>query len=105
MYVFLPLDIEFGSSVASSAVSASSVDKLLSFEEEEPEISSMVNFLEANRVKLMQVCLEDKRDLDLEVFQFVFQKIMENDIKTAYNANKRITAIIINILDLNNIWN
>lgn len=69
----------------------------------EAPISAMVNFLVANRGKFVQICLEDDKNLDLDKFDFIFHKIMENEIRTAFEASIRITTIILNILDVNKI--
>lgn len=68
-------------------------------------ISPMVNFLVANRNKLMQICLDTFKNLDLEQFDYLLQKIMENDFRTALTTNKRTTVLILEILDANKIKN
>lgn len=66
-------------------------------------ILSKINFLIANKNKLMQRCLQDDKTLDLKLFEIVFHAIMENKITTALGASIRLTAIILDILDINNI--
>lgn len=63
----------------------------------------MVNFLIANKTKIMQLCLEDDRNLDLVKFDVIFQNIIQNNIRTALEASIRITAVILDILDVNKI--
>lgn len=72
-------------------------------EDTEFEISSMVSFMSANRNKIMQICLDDDKNLDLSLFEMIFQNIIENNIRSALVASTRITVIIFNILDVNNI--
>lgn len=95
MYVifFSPADVAFSPSEA--------VDDLEACEES--EISAMVNFLVANRNKIMQVCLEDDKSLQLDTFNMVLQRIIENDIRSALVGSTRITALILDILDVNKI--
>lgn len=96
MYVYiyidliLPLDVEFGQSGIDSSVE---------------EISSMVNFLIANRSKIMQICMGSDKNLDLDTFDLIFQKIVEKDITTALTVNIKVTALILDILDNNKIKN
>lgn len=67
------------------------------------DISPIVSFLVANRNKLMQICLETCRDLTLEKFDFILQKIMMNDYRTALITSKQTTVLILDILDINKI--
>ena len=61
----------------------------------------MVNFLSANKNKIMQVCLEEDKNLDLNKFELIFQSVIRNDNITALAASTRITALIFDILDAN----
>lgn len=63
----------------------------------------MVNFLVANRSKFVQICLDDDKNLDLKTFDFIFQSIIDNNIRTALDASVRVTAVILYILDVNKI--
>lgn len=65
----------------------------------------MVNFLVANREKLMQICLEENKNLDLKIFENLFQNIIANNITAAFNIDKKQTVIILSILDANKIKN
>ena len=64
-------------------------------------ILDMVNFLAANKNKIMQICLEEDKNLDLNIFELIFQSIIKNDNRTALAASNRITALIFDILDAN----
>lgn len=70
---------------------------------ESQEISAMVNFLVANKNKIMQICLEDDKSMELSVFENIFQNVLENKITPALLAGTRVTAIILDLLDVNNI--
>lgn len=65
------------------------------------KISPMINFMTANKKKIMQVCLDDDMLLDLMKFDEVFEHIMNDKIDCALVCSKRITAIILDILDYN----
>lgn len=67
------------------------------------EISSIVNFLITNKSKLVQLCLDDDKMLDLKKFDIVFYSILNNNIMTALTTSTRITTMIFNILDINKI--
>lgn len=76
-----------------------------SLDEIEFETSSMVNFLIANRSKLMQLCMNDDRTLSLCAFDIIFQSLLEKDIVTATSKSMRITALLLDILEANNTIN
>lgn len=64
-------------------------------------ISPMVSFLTANRNKLIQICLDDDNTMDLCLFDGVFESIMDNRIECALHKDKRLTAIILDVLQNN----
>lgn len=75
---------------------------------ESAEISStssmtVVGFLSANRSKLMQYCLIEDENLDLDRFDSVYHSLINGDIRTALNASVRTTALLVDILKVNNI--
>lgn len=51
----------------------------------------------------MQICLADDSNMDLEIFDIVFHKVLEDDIVSALECNTKITAHLLNLLDVNNI--
>ena len=87
---------------ASGADTEEEADVLAS---EEFVILDIVNFLTANKNKIMQICLDEDKNLDLNVFELIFQSIIRNDNRTALDASIRITSLIFDILDANKIKN
>lgn len=71
--------------------------------EESQEISSMVNFLLANKNKIMQICMAADDQLDFEKFDEIYQNLLQKNIASALDASMRITILILDILDTNNI--
>lgn len=69
---------------------------------ESPESSSIVVFLNANRSKLMQMCMEEDQ-IDLNTFDTIFKSLMEGDTITALNASVRTTVLLLDIIQSNNI--
>lgn len=71
---------------------------------ERNDLSSMVNFMITNKNKLVQLCLENNTTMDLYKFDQIFNSILYNDIDSAFNVDAKITAVILNIFDRNNIY-
>lgn len=65
----------------------------------------MVNFLMANKSKLMQLCMDDNSKLNLDDFYTIFESIINKDVATAVSKSIRTTALLLDILDVNNIVN
>lgn len=96
MLCFSPSDVEFDDRDTSEPI-PESMENI-----EEFNTFSMVNFLVANRSKLMQLCLDDNRNLGVDGFYTIFQSLIANDIATALKRSLRTTVLLVDILDINN---